>query len=233
MKKMSLIVAALVALCVANVSAQSPRVNLTLTGQADTTWESATAVDDFVYGGAIGLSLEGVIVDALEIGVRQSFSSFETASSQTTTTTVTTPGHDTFVTTYRTKPHKPKGHAYGWYKNWCKPTTTVVHGEDQSVTTTETTYTKDSELIAETSVFADYNLRLCRAVTLFAGGNTAIEYGQGTSPAYYAGPEGGVKVNLTDHVYALGRVDYRFRISDRDGNNGDGLRYSAGVGFRF
>lgn len=216
-------------------------LNVTAGASSLTTWKNATDTDSFQYGGQIGLSLENVFVKHLEVGVRQSFSSVSRPSSYSTTTTTTHTTPDQVITTTTTTPnpgaHVPNGNAWGWWRNGkhttTTTTTTTIPGETITETSTTTvTDTKDC-LVGQTELFADYNLELGKRVTLYAGANASLAYGEGMTPVWFAGPEGGVKVNLTEKLYAYGRVNYDFQLNDRIGNSGDSLRYGVGIGFRF
>ena len=48
-----------------------------------------------------------------------------------------------------------------------------------------------------------------------------------------AGPEAGVKFFVKDDVYMFGRANYDLQVSDRQGTEGDGIRYTLGLGFKF
>lgn len=214
---------------ITTLGAAEPRINVSVGGLATTTWDMATEYEDFTYGGQASLSVENVFNSPFEIGVRQAVWAVDVPTSATTTTYVD--GEPVTVTETYTKPNAPNGHGYGWYRNYQRTVTYEVPGEPTPRTTT--VYNEDQKWFGATSAYVGINAPICKLVTLYAGGSTTVEYGQGIAPVYYAGPEGGLKVNVTENVYGFGRVNYDFRISDRVGNEGDLLRYSAGIGFRF
>lgn len=221
------------------------RINVTAGASALTTWQNATDTDSFLYGGQLGLSFENVLVKNLEVGVRQSLTSVDRYNTESTTITTQSGGGGggvvtTTTTTTTPNPKTPKGNAWGWYKNHSATvtttttTTTSVPGNPSTYSSqTSTTVEKTSEWVGSTELFADYNLSLCKAATLFGGVNASVYYGEGLSPLWYAGPEAGLKVNLSKDVYLYGRVNYDFQLDERKNSDNDQFRYGVGIGVRF
>ena len=91
--------------------------------------------------------------------------------------------------------------------------------------------TEGASFVGNTELFQDWSISYKRLV-LFAGGSVSYSYGD-TANKWMAGPEAGVKFFVKDDVYMFGRANYDLQVSDRQGTEGDGIRYTLGLGFKF
>ncbi len=80
----------------------------------------------------------------------------------------------------------------------------------------------------------DYHLDLGRFWP-FAGASIGYIYGHNVTDSWEAGLEGGLKFFVNNTTFILGRLEYQWLLTNRDGNGfNDGLWvYTLGIGFRW
>ena len=88
----------------------------------------------------------------------------------------------------------------------------------------------NNDVVLGTKVYSDWTLLKVSRFQLQAGGNVGAKY-LNTPLAWSAAPEAVLKFSLKNDVYAYGRVEYGFDLSNQKAN--DSLGYTFGVGLRF
>lgn len=83
-----------------------------------------------------------------------------------------------------------------------------------------------------TAIYQDWKVLSYKSLELYAGGNTAILYGnRGT--AWTIGPEVEVRLALKKNIYTFFRTEYNFDVTSSDVKSQDCLKYILGLGFSF
>ncbi|MBE0502330.1 MAG: hypothetical protein IBX47_12920 [Desulfuromonadales bacterium] len=94
----------------------------------------------------------------------------------------------------------------------------------------------DNAYNASTRIGVDYNINL-RNLHPFFGATVGYLYGDGVKESFIAGPEGGVKIFLSDSAFMIAAVGYDFIFEDADDANDafdDGVyNYRLGFGYRW
>jgi hypothetical protein len=87
-----------------------------------------------------------------------------------------------------------------------------------------------NDVQGRTALFGDWNVPVAKKLVAFVGWQADGTYGQGTSFTWRTGPEGGLKLFVADNAYLFGRVNYDLKLN---GNAGDSVAYTLGIGLRF